>query len=88
VASDIVAALFRDSGADALAAASAYATTSLGVMAVVLRHRLVAGSTASTTFTLRAGPITAGTVTVNGASGGRYYGGVYASSLIVSEFKA
>lgn len=45
-------------------------------------------TTFATTFTVRAGPITAGTVTVNGASGGRYYGGVYASSIIVSEFKA
>lgn len=88
VTSDIVAALFRDGGANALAVGSVYATTSLGVMQIVLRHRVVASSTAATTFTVRAGPITAGTVTVNGASGGRYYGGVFASSISITEVKA
>jgi hypothetical protein len=54
-------------------------------MCIVLVHRVAAGSTNPTTFRVRAGPITAGTVTVNGASGGRYYGGVYASSITVRE---
>lgn len=88
VTSDVIAALFRDSNANALAVASQYATTNLGVMEVVLIHRVVAGSTAATTFAVRAGPMTAGTVTFNGASGGRYYGGVMASSITVTEIKA
>lgn len=88
VTSDIVAALFQDTTADALAVASVYATTNLSVMGVVLRHRMTAGTTSATTFKVRAGPITAGTITVNGASGGRYYGGVYASSITITEIKA
>lgn len=88
VTTDIVAALFRDATAGALAVASMYATTSVGVVAVVLRHQVVAGSTAATTFKVRAGPITAGTVTFNGSVGGRYYGGVYASSIKITEVKA
>lgn len=87
VTSDIVAALFQDSGANAVAVASMYATTNVGVMAVVLRHRMVAGTVSATTFSVRAGPITAGTLTVNGSSGGRYYGGVYASSITITEIK-
>lgn len=88
VASDIVAALFRDAGANAIAVGSQYATTGLGVMLVTFRARVTAGSTAATTFRVRIGPITAGTVTFNGASGGRYYGGVYASSITVTELQA
>jgi hypothetical protein len=85
VTSDVVAALFRDSTANALAVASQYATTAQGVMGIVLTHRVAAGSTSPTTFRVRAGPISAGTVTVNGAAGGRYYGGAYASSITVRE---
>jgi hypothetical protein len=88
VTSDIVAALFQDSAAGALSVGSMYATTAVGVMAIVLRHRMTAGTTSATTFRVRAGPITAGTVTFNGSSGGRYYGGVYASSITITEIKA
>lgn len=88
VVSDVIAALFQDSGANALATASQYASTASGVQCVVLRHRMVAGTTSSTTFRVRAGGMTAGTTTFNGASGGRYYGGTYASSLIIREIKA
>lgn len=88
VTSDIVAALFQDSGASALAVASQYATTAQGVVCVVLRHRVVAGSTTARTYRVRVGPITAGTVTINGAGGARYYGGLYASSITVRELRA
>ena len=87
VTSDVIAALFQDSGANAIAVASQYATTNLGVMCLTLKHRMVAGTTSATTFNVRAGPMTAGTVTFNGASGGRYYGGVIASSITIKEFK-
>lgn len=87
VTTDIVAALFQDSTANALAVASQYATTSVGVMSLVLRYRMTAGTTSATTFKVRAGPITAGTLTVNGSAGGRYYGGVYASSITITEIK-
>ncbi len=88
VTSDVVAALFQDSGANALAVASQYATTTQGVMGIVLRHRVAAGSTTARTYRVRVGPITAGTVTINGAGGARYYGGVYASSITVREIRA
>jgi hypothetical protein len=88
VTSDIVAALFRDSGANALAVGSSYGSTALGIVCVSFRHRVVAGSVSPTTFTVRAGPISAGTLTVNGSGGGRYYGNVFASSITITEIKA
>ena len=88
VVSDIIAALFQGAGANAIAVASNYASTSLGVACVVLRHRMVAGTTSPVSFAVRAGPMTAGTVTLNGASGGRYYGGAMASSITITEIKA
>lgn len=88
VTSDVVAALFQDANVNALATASQYATTALGVMCILLRYRMPAGTTSPTTFRVRTGPITAGTVTVNGGSGGRYYGGTYASSIRIREIKA
>lgn len=88
VTSDVVAALFQDAGVNALAVASQYATTAQGVMCIVLRHRVAAASTAARTYRVRVGPITAGTVTINGTGGARYYGGVYASSITVREIRA
>ena len=88
VVSDIIAALFQDAGASAIAVASSYATTTLGVMCVVLRYRMTAGTTSSTTFSVRAGPMTAGTLTINGAAAGRYYGGAFTSSITITEIKA
>jgi hypothetical protein len=88
VTSDIVAALFRDSGANALAVGSSYGSTALGIVCVSFRYRVVAGSVSPTTFTVRAGPISAGTLTVNGSGGGRYYGNVFSSSITITEIKA
>lgn len=88
VTSDIVVALFRDSGANALAVGSSYGSTALGIVCVSFRHRVVAGSVSPTTFTVRAGPISAATLTVNGSGGGRYYGNVFSSSITITEIKA
>lgn len=88
VTTDIVVALFQDSTANALAVNSSYATTAQGVVQVSLRYRMVAGTTSATTFKVRAGGITAGTVTFNGAASGRYYGGAYASSITITEVRS
>lgn len=48
-------------------------------------HRMVAGSTSALEFQLRYGPAGASTMTVNGVVGGRKYGGVMDSYLIVRE---
>lgn len=82
-------ALFRDSTANALAAvASSQYGVAGGVQTVVLTHKMAAGTTSSTTFRVRAGPNGAGTLTFNGVASGRIFGGVYASSITVTEIKA
>lgn len=83
-----VAALFKDSGANALAAG---ASSSMGVAnaltPVVFKHRMVAGSTSAATFRVRVGPSGAVTMTINGSAGARLFGGVFASSITIKEIK-
>lgn len=83
-APNLIAALFQDTTADALAAVMVSAAQ-LGPDVVPLRYQKVSGATATTTFKIRAGANAAGTTTFNGASGGRFFGGVYNSFLEVQE---
>ena len=83
----ITVGLFRDSTATALAAASKYGVA--GSYEQVVFSRLVdAGSTALTTFRVRAGMHTTGTLTVNGDGGARRLGGSMATTITVTEIKA
>lgn len=84
---NLVTALFRDSGADAIAADIARANTG-NPRRVFVTTEVVAGSTDETTFKVRAGMADAGTLTLNGIDGSRVLGGVLISSLTVTEFKA
>lgn len=82
----LLAALFQDSTANALAAAqAARVATANGSAQIVLRYRMLAGTTSLTTFKIRAGGSGAGTTTFNGSAGSRVFGGVMASSLRVKE---
>lgn len=83
----MTAALFQDSTANALACGFTYAAANTPVQ-VVFKHRMVAGTTSATTFRVRFGGNTANTFTFNGLGGGRYFGGVLASSITVREIKA
>ena len=85
---NLIAALFQDSTAGALAAVSEYTATSNGNMRLVFTHYMTAGTTSSTTFKVRAGCNNAGAVTFNGAGGARLYGGVMASSITITEIAA
>ncbi len=82
----IVAALFRDSGANAVAVSRIYLSL-IGAMDVVRVVAIVsAASTSASTFKVRAGLTAAGTLTVNGAAGARMFGGVMTSYISVSEY--
>ena len=82
-----VAALFQDSTANGLAVTShVFNFTAAGTM-LVLRHRMTAGTTSATTFKIRVG-ITGGTLTFNGMTGARLFGGVSTAILTVREIKA
>lgn len=80
---NVAMALFQDSGANALACGWAYGN---GVSAnIPLRFREIANTTSSTTFKVRAGGFSAGTLTVNGFSGGQFFNGTLISSLAITE---
>lgn len=80
------AALFQDTTADALAAASsAKDAASGGLCGIYFVHTMRAGTTSSTTFKIRAGVASAGTLTFNGTAAARLLGGVYASRLSIRE---
>ena len=84
---NIVAALFQDSTAGALAAAF---TTTAQDYAVTLNftYKMTAATTSSTTFKVRAGADGVSTVTLNGISSARRLGGVASSSITITEVKA
>lgn len=87
VSANLIAALFRDSTASALAVSFAAGSGGSEVRKLTIQYRAVAGSTAATTFRLRAGMGSAGTMTVNGAAGARLFGGAANTSITVTEIK-
>jgi len=78
-------AFFKDAGANAIATTTVYVPNNNAPITVSLRHRMLAGATASTTFRVRAGCNNAGTTTFNGNSGARLFGGVAASWITATE---
>lgn len=79
-------ALFQDSTADALAVVTASIVAS-NTENMTLIHYMTAGTTSSTTFRMRAGAGSAGTITFNGVGGGRYFGGRMTSSITIEEIQ-
>lgn len=87
VADWLIAALFQDSGANAIAANASYQATATGTHIVKVKHDMVAGTTSSTTFKIRAGGANAGTRTFNGDAGNRLFGAIPKSSISIMEYK-
>lgn len=84
----MIAALFQDSTADALAAVGQITSTSIIVSSPIpLTFWMVAGTTSATTFKLRAGTSSASTSTFNGVSTARRFGGVMASNMTITEYR-
>jgi Holliday junction resolvasome RuvABC endonuclease subunit len=86
-AADITAALFQDSGVNALAAAQQTMPTSTYIQNLSFRHDMAAGTTSAITFRVRAGGSSAGTTTFNGQGGVRRFGGITISNIKVTEYK-
>ena len=78
-------ALFRDATANALGAVTAYTAGSNQAIPMSFDVSTASGSMAATTFYVRAGTSAAGTSTFNGNAGARLMGGVYASSITITE---
>jgi hypothetical protein len=81
-------ALFQDSTANALAAVSNTPFTATARQVTCFTHKMTSGTTSATTFRVRAGMASAGTVTFNGQSGAQRFGGVAASSITIYEVAA
>ncbi len=86
VGNAISMALFQDSTAGALAAVAISSNSSGSVNLPTLRYIMTAGTTSSTTFKTRIGGGLAGTITFNGNAGTRIFGGVCASSMMITEY--
>ena len=82
-----VAALFRDSVADALAVAWSGHDPANGPETVVIEYEYAPGATTAVAFKVRAGGAS-GTTTVNGEGGVRKFGGTYLSTIVVEEIEA
>ena len=85
---EIVVALFQDSTANALAAISHTPFTATARLAIGFTHKMTSGTTSATTFKVRAGMASAGTITFNGLSGAGKLGGVGESSITIMEIAA
>lgn len=83
-----IAALFRDAAAASIGASVTHVAAATGGSVLVFSANVAAGSTALTTFKVRAGPDGVATLTLNGQSGVRFFGGVMASSIRITELAA
>lgn len=82
-----IIALFKDSVANALAAATGYTSASTAGMTITFTHYMTAGTTSPITFKVRAGGHVPGTTYFNSHSGfvGGLFGDVLASSITITE---
>jgi len=85
IAHTLAIALFQDSTAGALCAVKESNDHANHGQSVFFSHWMTAGTTSSTTFTVRAGAANPSTTYFNGLSGGRYLGGAVASSMTITE---
>lgn len=83
---NITFAFFRDAGSDAIAAFEYVAPAANYTFTVSIMCIASAGSTAATTFKLRAGGNAANTLIFNGANGSRRFGAINKSMMVVTEY--
>ena len=81
----IIMALFVDTTANALAAVPGSSENAARFCNLSLRHRLSAASTTARTYRVRMGGSSAATITFNGHTSGRIFGGVMSSSIHIKE---
>ena len=80
--------IFQDDTANALACSgiSANAVGNNGHTPMSLTHVMTSGTTSETTFKVRSGT-NSGTTYFNSRSGGREFGGVLTSSIVITEYE-
>jgi len=82
----IFSGLFQDTTAAALAIVIQYQPTLTAITNQTIIHNMTSGTTAATTFKLRAGANIAGTTTFNGNNAARRGGGTMISSITITEY--
>lgn len=82
------AAIFRDAQTSAICAGSMACLTASTSLSFMFWGIVSSGSTAASTFKLRAGPGGAQTLTVNGAGGGQLLGTASSTGIVLVEFGA
>lgn len=86
---NVCVALFQDDIAAALACGNHVSGGSINHLdSIEFTHYMDSGSTDEITFKVRAGNQASGTLTFNGVAGSRYFGGVLASSITITEIQA
>lgn len=88
IAEYVIAALFQDSTANALAATVQFESTAGANLNLKITHSMVAGTTSATTFKVRAGLASSGTISFNGRGGVQLFGGITLSNMKITEYKA
>lgn len=86
---NLIAALFKDSDANALAAGGEFTDDAAALIPrmITFTHKMTSGTTSPITFKVRGGANNTGTVTFNGFSGGGVFGATSKSSIVVTEVK-
>ena len=84
---DFLAALFQDTTAGALSSTMISRVSGAESTHGSFNHFMTAGTTSATTFKLRIGSPSAGTMTFNGVGGAARLGGSIASSITISEIQ-
>lgn len=85
---NIVMALFQDATLNAFKAVNFVTQSNVHLNGEQVDHQMLAATSAATTFKIRAGPNSAGTLSFNGNAGARLLGGVLNSYIEVSEVMA
>ena len=88
VAATIIASLSVDGTGNALKTVAEYQATATGLVNLSITHMLTSGTTSAQTYRVKIGGSTAGTVTLNGQSGARRFGGVALSSMDIIELSS
>jgi hypothetical protein len=82
----IVVGLFQDSTASALAVGMSSSPAATYPTCIHFSYTMSAGTTSSTTFKVRVGQVSSGTLTMNGQSGSGLFFGACASSINITEY--
>tara|TARA_R110000803_G_scaffold65147_1_gene126295 strand:- start:61 stop:672 length:612 start_codon:yes stop_codon:yes gene_type:complete len=86
---NIITALFQDAIAGALSSVADYGDTSANCRGQdFFSHKMIAGTTSTISFKVRAGGTDTGTYTFNGIATTNYLGGTAASHITITEIKA